>query len=136
MHCTVPPRKVALQGISGQFTTYRLPTPENCAEKYTTQEDLDFCRHRNSQRIIEPLRGSVTIKSLDTFVRLTVPLDSVGGYKRELEPGYYSVCLGRACSDAIEVRMQRFETYGAQYPFAALDSIQSAETDTGSASLP
>lgn len=129
LSCTLPPQKIELQGISGTFTTYRLPAPENCSEKYTTQEDLDFCKYRNSKRISEPLRGTLSIKSLDSFEKVTVALDSNGSYRKELKPGFYTVCLGKSCSDAIEVRMQHFATYGAEYPLAAIDSIVSALPD-------
>jgi hypothetical protein len=124
--CTMPPQKIELQGISGSFTTYRLPAPENCIEKYTTQEDLDFCKYRNAKRISEPLRGNLSIQSLDSFEKQTVTLDSNGHYRKELKPGFYTVCLGKSCSDAIEVRMQHFATYGTEYPLAAIDSILAA----------
>lgn len=127
--CTLPPRKIELQGISGAFRTHRLPTPENCTDMFTTQEDLDFCKLRNAQHITEPLQGTLSIRSLESFERQTIQLDSNGGYRLELKPGYYSVCLGKSCSDAIEVRMNAFATYSAEFPLEKMESVYSGNPE-------
>lgn len=119
-----PPEVRNRQGLFGVFTTYHLPPkPEACDSLYKTQEDRDRCFQRNRTRILEPLKGSVIVTRLDDERGRRVPLTDSGTYRVELPAGYYTVCLGQYCSDAIEVRMRTFIAWGGQFPKDSVESI-------------
>ncbi len=130
-NCSVKPPEVHNhQGLFGVFTTYHLPPkPEACDSLYKTQEERDRCHERNRTRIVEPLRGSVTVTRLDNERGQRVPLSDSGTYRVELAPGYYTVCLGNHCSDAMEVRMRTFVAWGGQFPKDSVESILKGKPD-------
>ncbi len=129
-HCAVPAGIVERQGLYGTFTTYHLPPPEPCLENFTTQEQRDACKERNQTRIIQPIASNIVITSVDDEYGRRVALDSSGSYRQPLKPGYYTVCLGKSCSDALEVRMNTFVSFGAQYPLASLEAILKGNPDS------
>lgn len=136
--CASKTEPVQRQGLFGTFTTYHLPLQEACDSLHTTQEARDNCKRRNQTRIIEPLRGSILVTAVDAQRGQRVNLNPDGSYRINLTPGYYTVCLGKSCSDPIEVRMHHFATYGAQYPKESVPALllggvkrSEIDTDTG-----
>lgn len=117
------------QGLFGTFTTYHLPAQEACDSLHTTQEARDNCKRRNQTRIIEPLQGSILVTAVDAQRGQRINLNPDGSYRVALAPGYYTVCLGKSCSDPIEVRMHHFATYGAQYPKESITAIRLGDSD-------
>lgn len=129
LSCAAKTDPVLNQGLFGTFTTYHLPPQENCDSLHTTQEARDLCQRRNQTRIVEPLQGSILVSAMDAIRGQRVPLNADGSYRLPLAAGYYTVCLGKSCSDAIEVRMGTFVAYGAQYPKESVAGIRMGDSD-------
>jgi hypothetical protein len=123
--CATTPKPPTRQGLFGTFSTYRLPAPEPCDSLFATQNKRDQCKIRNETRLVEPLAGSVTVTRLDEERGQRVALGSDGAYRIQLLPGYYTVCLGKQCSETLEVRMNTFVAWGGQFPKDSVAAILS-----------
>jgi|GEM_PF-5923667 len=140
LRCAGSPPEIR-QGITGKFISYHYPAQEPCEKKYPTQEERDRCNQLNRSRIEEAMQGKVVITRMDNQVRQEFILDEKGGYKAPLKPAYYTVCLEEKCSDAIEVRLNRFITWGGEFPqnvdsTAMLDTVKNSVDSIPQDSVP
>lgn len=111
------------QGIQGRFEALGgAQPPDPGCETLVSPTRRDSCEKEFLSQTLWPLQGFAVIRSAQGD-SLILKLDSLGGYRAELPPGLYTVCvqadgidLSESCQDSVEVNPGRFTPYSRPFP--------------------
>ena len=111
------------QGITGRFEALGgAHPPDPGCESLTSPTERDSCEKEYLSQMMWPLQGFAVVRD-SRGDSLIFKLDSLGGYRAEVAPGLYSVCvrsagidLPESCIDSIEVKPGEFTPYSRPFP--------------------
>jgi hypothetical protein len=111
------------QGITGRFEAIGgAHPPDPGCENLASPTARDSCEKEFLSQLVWPLQGFAVVRD-SKGDSLVFKLDSLGGYRAEVPPGWYTVCvrsegieLPESCRDSVEVKSGEFTPYSRPFP--------------------